>query len=85
MTTPVQKAYPVSEVLGWIGAIEVLLAFALNALGVIDVGLIYLTLNTTGAFFLSLISFRKRAWQPLSLNVIWAIVGLVGIVRVLFQ
>ena len=69
------------ELLGWLGMFEILLAYTLNALEIIGVGFLYLTLNATGALFLSFISFQKQAWQPFSLNIVWTIIGLVAIVR----
>ena len=69
------------EILGWVGMVEILTAYTLNAVGVISAGLIYLVLNASGALFLSFISFQKHAWQPFCLNVTWTLIGLIALIR----
>jgi len=69
------------ETLGWLGMFEILLAYTLNALEIINVGFFYLLLNATGALFLSFISLQKKAWQPFALNIVWTFIGLLAILR----
>lgn len=73
------------DVLGWVGSLEVILAYALNALEILEVGFLYLFLNASGALFLSMVCYRKRAWQPLSLNVVWTVVGVTAMLRMLWD
>lgn len=72
------------EGLGWYGAIAVLAAYLLLSMEVIDQGLVYQLLNVTGAAGIFAISLAKKTWQPVALNVIWALIALVALLRMSF-
>lgn len=60
----------------------ILAAYALATFGVLPTtSFIYLALNLTGAIVTE--AATKRDVQPVVLNLIWAIVALVGIIRAL--
>lgn len=70
---------------GWYGAIAIMTAFALSSFSVIKpTDLLYQILNLTGAAGIVLVSFYKRAYQPGILNIIWAVIALVSIMKILF-
>ncbi len=70
---------------GWYGAIVIVGAFALSSFSIIkSTDLIYQILNLTGAVGIVLVSFYKKAYQPGVLNIIWAIIAFVAIVKILF-
>jgi len=56
---------------GWYGVLAILGAYYLSSLDKIDQGGLYQTLNATGAVGLGVLCFKKRAWQPLALNLAW--------------
>ena len=70
------------NILGWLGSLEVLLAFGLNTYQKIksDSGW-YLFLNLTGSIFLIIYSFYYSAYANTFVNVIWAMVAVAAIVR----
>ncbi|MFW5489748.1 MAG: CBU_0592 family membrane protein [Desulfovibrio sp.] len=71
------------EVVGWYGTAAIVLAYLFVSLGMLDSkGLPYQLLNLTGAFGIIAISFRKKAYQPAVLNVIWAVIALIAIGKV---
>ena len=70
-----------AEIIGWYGALAVLGAYAMLSLNLIEVGTVYHVLNLTGACGLGLISWLKKAWQPFSLNAIWAILALIALLQ----
>ena len=72
------------ELLGWFGMVEILLAYTLISLKLIEPEFLYQALNASGALLLSLNSFEKKAWPPFSLNIIWSIIGVIAIIKMLF-
>lgn len=74
----------IDELIGWYGTVAIVLAFALVSFEVIPVTNVwYQVLNGTGALGIVYISFKKKAYQPGVLNVIWAVIAGVAIVRML--
>ncbi len=73
------------DILGWIGSIEVIAAYALNSYQKIKSdSLAFQLLNLTGALFLIMNSIYKEAYPFTFINTVWsiiAIVAIVGIVR----
>jgi len=73
------------EIIGWYGVLVILVAYALNAFNYITTtSIYYLLLNITGAAGIVYISIKKRAYQPAVLNLIWAIIALIVIIKLLF-
>ncbi len=72
------------EIIGWYGTSAIVLAYLLVSMGILDVeGLVYQLLNLSGAVGIVCISFRKKAFQPAVLNMIWAVIALVAIAKAL--
>ena len=70
-----------SEVLGWIGIILVLLAYGLTTFEVISgSSLLFMGLNLLGAIGIALDAWEDKNIQPVVLNIIWAVIAVVGIV-----
>ena len=75
----------VDEAIGWYGTCAIVLAYALVSFNVISAStFLYQILNGTGALGIVYISFKKKAYQPGVLNIIWAIIALIAISRLLF-
>lgn len=71
------------ELFGWYGAIAIVTAYALVSFSIIQpTDLIYQSLNATGALGILLVSFYKKAYQPGILNVVWATIAILAIVRI---
>lgn len=74
-----------SEVLGWYGTIVIVLAYMLNSFGIFSSdSILYQFLNLTGAFGIVYISFKKKTYQPGVLNIIWAVIALIAILKIVF-
>lgn len=72
------------EIIGWYGMAAILAAYFLVSFGFLSVsGVFYQVINFTGAGGVAYISFKKNAKQPAVLNVVWAIIALIAIVRVI--
>ena len=72
----------INEIIGWYGAVAVLVAYALISLDIISTSnFSFYILNSTGALGLMYISLKKKVYQPAVLYIIWTIIGLVGLIR----
>ena len=70
--------------IGWYGVIAILLAYGLLIFGVLNMDSIwYLMLNLTGAVAIAYEAGSKKDRQPMVLNIIWALVAVVAIIRLL--
>lgn len=68
------------EFVGWLGFLLLLLAYALGSFSVWDMkSLVYQFFNLIGSVGLATIAFCKKDWQPATLNIIWAAIGVVTI------
>ena len=73
-----------TEILGWYGVIAVVGAYALLSLNILSsTSLIFQGLNLTGAIGIVIDAMDDKNTQPAVLNIIWAIIAVVAIVRIL--
>jgi len=74
----------IDESIGWYGTIAIVLAYALLSFDFISSSSFwYQIMNGTGAIGIVYISFKKKAYQPGVLNIIWAVIAFIAIVRLL--
>ena len=72
------------EVLGWYGLGTVVLAYAMVSLSFVSANsYVYQLLNLNGAFGLGVVAFVKRAYQNGVLNLVWAAIAIIAILRLL--
>lgn len=72
------------NILGWVGSIEVVTAYALNSSQKIKSDSItFQSLNLTGAIFLIINSLYKEAYPFTFINTVWAVIAVVAIVRII--
>jgi len=70
----------VSRWIGWVGFAIVLLAYAGVSFGFITAtSVAYGLANAFGAVFLGVVSWRKKAWQPFTIYVVWTGIALIGL------
>ena len=69
------------DTIGWIGMILVLIAYILLSTNKIKNGILYQTLNLLAGIFMAIGLYPKNAWFSFVLQIIWAIVALVSIVK----
>ena len=70
------------DILGWIGMALVLLAYFLLSFEKIPNGLLYQILNLIAAFLMAIGLFPKNAWFSFTLQVIWAIVAIIALIKI---
>ena len=69
------------QVVQILGALAILLGFALAQLGRLDVrSTLYLTLNLVGSAVLAVLAYHERQWGFLLLEGVWALVSAFGFV-----
>lgn len=74
----------ISEVVGWVGVLSILCAYILLSFGLVGAtSLSYQVLNSIGALAVVYSSFYKKNFQPVVLNIVWALVGIISIVKIL--
>lgn len=67
------------EVIGWLGAACLLIAYGLLSSGRLRAGLAYQSMNLAGAIALALNGVVHRALPSVAVNVIWLVIGVVAI------
>lgn len=73
----------VFDILGWIGMILVLLAYALLSTNKIENGKLYQILNFIAATLMAIGLFPTKAWFSFTLQVIWALIAVVSLIKIL--
>lgn len=70
------------DIIGWIGMILVLIAYALLSTDKIKNGILYQLLNLIAGIFMAIALFPKNAWFSFTLQIIWAIIALITILKI---
>ena len=70
------------EIIGWIGSIEILLAYGLNSYQKIrSDSLAFSLLNLTGGLFLMIYTIYKDAFANTFVNLVWVVIALIALTR----
>jgi len=70
------------EILGWLGSVMVILAYALNINKKLDSdSLLYYFLNITGSSLLIINTLYHRAIPSMAVNVVWVLIAIVAIFK----
>lgn len=74
----------IDELIGWGGALAIIGAFALVSFRILaPTALLYQLLNFWGALAVSCLSFKKKAYQPGILNLVWAVIAGLALFKIL--
>ena len=71
------------DLFGWIGMILVLVAYALLSTNKVNAGKMYQFINLIAAIFMAIGLFPKNAWFSFALQVAWAIIAIVAIIKII--
>jgi hypothetical protein len=70
------------DILGWIGSVEILLAYGLNSYQKLrSDSLVFYVLNLTGGLLLILYTVYKEAYASAFINVVWVIIAVIAMAR----
>ena len=73
------------ELLGWYGTLAIMAAYFANSFGLLSAQTItYQGLNASGALGIVLVSYLKRAYQPMILNIMWLLIGVIALSSLIF-
>lgn len=70
-----------AEVLGWVSVAAILMAYAMLSFD--GNALFAQMLNFLGATGIIVVSAKKKAWQPMVLNIVWLFISLISIFKLL--
>lgn len=74
----------IEEVAGWMGILAILLAYIGSNLSFIPIdSLLYTLLNLFGAITIIIHSWHKKDFQPVVLNLVWALVAIFALLKVM--
>jgi hypothetical protein len=74
------------EVIGWVGSVEILIAYGLNSYQKIrSDSMLFYMLNLTGGLLLIVYTVYKEAYPNAFVNVVWVVVALIAIARVFLK
>jgi hypothetical protein len=74
------------QVAGWLGAVLILLAYALTSYFKLPIdGPLSLVLNISGSAMIAHASWRRRAYQSVFTNSVWILIGLATLVKVMLS
>ena len=71
------------DIFGWIGMVLVLVAYGLLSTNKIPNGKIYQILNIIAAIFMAIGLLPKNAWFSFTLQIVWALIGIIAIVKII--
>jgi hypothetical protein len=69
------------DITGWVGMVLVLVAYLLLSLGKIKNGYFYQTLNLAAGVLMAIGLYPKNAWFSFTLQVVWALVAIISIIK----
>lgn len=70
------------ETVGWVSVVLIVLAYALLSFEQIDSGsTTYQAMNLIGAIGIIYHSLAKKDYQPAALNIVWALIAVLALVR----
>jgi hypothetical protein len=83
MNAPAQAPFSLTaEIAGWYGTLAILGAYAMSSLEVLPAASPLLAvLNLTGGLGVAWVCWRKRTWQAFGLEVVWAVIAAIALVR----
>ncbi len=74
----------ISEIIGWSGVLMILSAYILLSVGLLSsTNVYYQILNLLGAGGIVYHSLVKKDYEPMVLNIIWALVAVLAIIKIL--
>ena len=73
------------NILGWIGMLLVLFAYLLLSTNKINIDKLYQNLNLLAATLMAIALFPTKAWFSFTLQIIWALVALISIIKLIIK
>ena len=71
------------DILGWIGMILVLVAYAMLSTNKINNGKTYQIINLVASVFMAIGLLPKNAWFSFALQVAWGLIAIISIINII--
>jgi len=76
----------IPSLIGWLGAILLLVGFALISFGLLPAqSQSYMAINIIGSVCIIINSAYKKDYPPAALNVVWAAIALIAVIKMMIQ
>ena len=70
------------QFLGWVGALGLLVSYILTSTGTAMTTSVSVSLiNILGGILVAVAASARKSWQPMLLNIVWALFGLFALIR----
>jgi magnesium-transporting ATPase (P-type) len=70
------------EIIGWCGVAAVLSAYFLSSFSLIEANSFWHhVLNFSGGVGVGIVSYRKKAYQPMAINIVWMAIAAIALVK----
>ena len=70
------------DIVGWIGAIMVLIAYILLSLNILKNGILYQFLNFVSSVLMAIGLYPKNSWFAFVLQVAWGVISLIALIDI---
>ena len=71
------------DILGWIGMVLVLVAYAMLSTNKINNGKTYQIINLVASVFMAIGLLPKNAWFSFALQVAWGLIAVIAIIKII--
>jgi hypothetical protein len=71
------------DIIGWIGAVAVIIAYAFNSSGKLtSSSVVFQLLNLVGAIFLIVKTYFDKSYPSMVINIIWTFIALFALIKI---
>lgn len=69
------------DTIGWIGTAFILIGYGLYTTGIVPDVIVYHACNFVGSTGVAMVVWKRKVWQPVVINVTFAIFALIALIR----
>lgn len=73
------------DIAAWIGTAAILTGYGLFSTGLVPDPFLYHVLNMLGSLAVGYISYRRKVWQPVVINAVFALLAAIAIIRTILH
>ena len=71
------------DIVGWIGMILVVVAYALLSANKIENGKLYQMINLVASILMAIGLFPTKAWFSFTLQIVWALIAIISMIKII--
>lgn len=74
------------QFIGWLGMVIILLAYFLMTFSFIGAqSVIYQVMNVIGSVGIIVVTWKRKDYQPMMLNIIWSLIAIIALVKLIIS